>query len=137
MGYLGDTRMLERVQKRWTRAVRGLENLTYEERLRRLDLFSVKGRLLRADLVMVWKIFNGKSAVTPEVIFTPNPSSRRGHGLKLFMPRSNLEIRRRSFAVRTISEWNNLSTETVMAQSLDTFKRLLQRDLGQRLYEIV
>ena len=135
MGYLGDTRMLERVQRRWTRQVRGLEDTPYEQRLRALNLFSIQGRLLRADLIMVWKIFNGLCAVSPEQLFTLNPSGRRGHPRKIFIPRSNLDIRKRSFAIRIIDDWNSLPTETVMAGSLNVFKHLLQSDLGQRLFD--
>ena len=135
LGYLEDLRQLERVQRRWTRSVVGLEETPYGERLRLLDLFSMQGRLLRADLIMVWKIFNGLCAISPDQVFTMNPSSRRGHSLKIFLPRSNLEIRKRSFAIRVVNDWNSLCETTVTSQSLDTFKRLLQRDLGQRLYD--
>ena len=135
LNYVGDLRLIESIQRRWTRSVRGLENASYDQRLQQLDLFSMKGRLLRADLIMVWKIFNGHCAISPDQLFTMNSSSRRGHPLKIFVQRPSLEVRRRSFAVRVVRDWNSLPAETVMAQSLETFKRLLQRDLGQRLFE--
>ena len=134
-GYVGDTRMLERVQRRWTREVRGLEDLPYSQRLKQLDLFSFQGRMLRSDMIMVWRIFHRKSAATPEVLFTMTDSSRRGHNLRIFLPRFNTDLRKRSFAIRVIADWNGLSPNTVNAQSLTTFKRLLQVDLGQRLFD--
>ena len=52
--------MLETVQRRWTRNVEGLSEMDYAARLTQLELFSVKGRLLRANLVKYWKIIHGK-----------------------------------------------------------------------------
>ena len=134
LGYAGDTKMLERVQRRWTRKVRGLENSEYGDRLRQLNLFSVQGRLLRADLIMVWKIFNGKCAVSPDSLFLMNLQSNRGHNLKIYKPRYNIDIRKRSFAYRVIDNWNSLPSSVVNAQSLSTFKSLLQNELGPRLF---
>ena len=137
LGYLGDLRSLERVQKRWTREIRGLEDLPYSERLRRLNLFSVQGRLLRSDMVLTWKIFAGECAIHPSQLFELSASARRGHPRKIFLPRSNLEIRRRFFAIRVIHTWNALSEETACAATLRIFKRLLHRDLGQELFNYV
>ena len=134
-GYAGDLRKLERVQRRWTRKMRGLENLSYPERLHRLDLFSVKGRLLRADLIMVWKIFNGKCAISPEQLFVMSSFTYRGHNLKIYKPRIRLDIRRRSFACRVVADWNALSSTTVNCQTVESFKKHLQEDLGHKLFE--
>ena len=136
MGFVGDMRRMERLQRRWTRSVSGLENLPYDQRLSRLDLFSFKGRLLRADMIMVWKIMHGECAIRPNDIFEMDSSNRtRGHPLKIKVNRTNLSVRSRYFSSRVINPWNALSSEAVLANSLDSFKGRLHRDLGSKLFE--
>ena len=134
-GYLGDLRLLERVQRRWTRSILGMGELTYGERLRRLDLFSVQGRLLRADLILTWKIFAGECAIQQPQLFTLNDSSRRGHSKKIYVPRTCRDVRKWFFSVRVVKAWNSLSEQAVSSTSLNQFKTFLHRDLGQQLYE--
>ena len=82
VGYLGDVRLLERIQRRWTREVSGLGVLFYGERLKRFDLFSFQGRLLRTNLIIVYKILHNKCAIGVEEVFLLNRfSNTRGHQL--------------------------------------------------------
>ena len=58
MGYLHEVRLLEGLQRRWTREITDVSFLEYTDRLRVLDMFSVYGRLMRIDLVKIWKASN-------------------------------------------------------------------------------
>ena len=53
--------MLERVQRRATKMILSLRNLLYEERLKRLVMFSLRRRKLRGDMTEVFKMIQGKS----------------------------------------------------------------------------
>ena len=132
-GYVQDVRLLERVQRRWTRHIDGMTGLSYGERLRALNLYSVQGRLLRADLIQYWKILNGHSCIAPNDLFQHPPHSiTRGHCLKVFPPVTVTDVRKRFFSVRHISMWNSLPTDAVCAPSVPHLKRVLDTCIPTR-----
>ena len=135
MGYVGDLKLLERIQRRWTRVISGLEGMQYGDLLRRLNLFSFQGRMLRADLILVWKIFHGYSAIEPSDIFVPPQlDTTRGHPFKIAVQRCRLDVRKSFLSVRVVQGWNSLAPETVMASTLDTFKSLLHCEIAEELF---
>ena len=125
-----DIDKLEKVQRRATKMIEGMESLGYLERLRILNLTTLETRFLRADLIEVYKIFKGLDKLDPERFFdVADGATGRGHSLKLFKRRVRLDVGKYKFGSRVCDEWNGLAEDVVMAGSLVTFKTKLDHHL--------
>ena len=82
--YAKDKVLLEKMQHRFTRMIVGMKELPYEERLRRLGLWTLEERRVCADLIEVHRMSKGLSKVKFDYFFEYATDSRtRGHHLKL------------------------------------------------------
>jgi len=76
-----DIDLLERVQRRATKMIRGLEHLSYKDRLRELGLFSLEERRLQGDLLEAFQYLKRTYKRAGEGLFTRAYSdSTRGNG---------------------------------------------------------
>ncbi|GAB0192633.1 hypothetical protein GRJ2_001728600 [Grus japonensis] len=130
--YRRDMELLERVQRRATKLIRGLEHLCYEDRLRDLGLFSLEKRQLRGDLIVAYQYLNGAYRKAGEGLFMRECSDRtRGNGFNLKEGRFRLDIRKKFFTVRVVRPWHRFPREAVAAPgSLAVFKARLDGALG-------
>jgi len=91
-----------------TKIIRGLEQLSYEERLTEVGLFSLEKRRLWKDLILAFQYLKGAYKQEEEQLFTRVDSDRQGGTVLNWDRRFRLDIRRKFFTQRVVTHWNRL-----------------------------
>ena len=123
-----DIQKIEKVQRRATKMIKEIRNLTYEERLKVCNLTSLENRRKRYDLIETFKIMKNFSKIDAAKLFKMRKSNTRGHNMKIFKEHSRLNIRKYFFSQRVANNWNLLPAETVNSKSLGIFKTKLHKE---------
>ena len=103
--------------------------MSYQERLERLDLTTLKERRERGDAIEAYKILTNKYDVEASTWFTPlvnrdgAASTRATSGfLNLDRREARSDMRQNQFSIRVIPKWNELPDEVKNQTTLNGFK---------------
>ena len=125
--YKTDALEIEKVQRRATKLVPELKELSYEERLKSLNITTLAYRRKRADVLQVYRIINEIDNIPFSAFFVYSKTSTRGHQFKLEKPRASTKLRQNSFSHRVINDWNNLPEVAVKCKTINSFKNALEK----------
>ena len=119
---------VEKIQRRATKLIPELKHLSYDDRLRTLNLPSLEHRRRRGDMLQTFKILNGIDRVDPKLFFEISAgSSTRGHHQKLVKKHARFGTRQSVFSQRVINDWNSLPADVIESPSLNAFKSRLDK----------
>ena len=124
--------IIENVQRRATKQVPELRDLSYEERLRKINFPTMAYRRLRGDMIETYKILTKKyDCKLPHVLNLNNNEANnrplRGNALKLYKNRARLDIRKYQFSHRVVDTWNTLPDRVVTCKTTLAFERNLDK----------
>jgi len=100
---------VRKVQRRFTKMIKGMKGKSYEERLQKLNLWSLEERRNRQDVIEVFKICKGLSRIRPEELFHLDDRGKdtRGYSVKLVKVRCS-GTPKDIFSNRVLKRWNQL-----------------------------
>ena len=125
----GDIVELEKVQKRAFRMISDMGNLSYEGKLKKLNVQSLESRRTRGDMIDTYKYLNGFYDIDPNRLFTfvrdRHNKDTRSYSHNCLVPeKTNLNIRKYFYTNRITSTWNSLPSDVKAATSVNNFKNL-------------
>ena len=135
---ISDIDMLENVQKKAVNMISGLSARDYTEKLKELDLWSLKKRRVMFDMIQVYKIANKIGNINCSLKFYRDrddsvPTRNQSDPLNLVKNRPNLDVRKNFFCDRVVDTWNKLPGEIKHSGSVQIFKRSLVKYMKQQI----
>ena len=129
---VGSSDLLERIQRRFTKRIRGFYHLSYEERLSRLNLPLLKHRRDFLLGCLVYKLVHNILAVPlHEVGLQLSTTHTRTGGLKLLVPRPLCTTFHNCVIFRAVMFWNSLPYNIINCTSFTSFRYALYNHICQ------
>ena len=137
-----DIEIMEKVQQRAIRAMTDVRGNSYEEKLERIGLTTLKERRVRGDLIETFKVLKGFDNVNRDEWFDirngeearpTRANTRIEEGVEirrndvLYKPKTRTELRSNFFTVRIVRMWNELPDEIKDAKTVTAFKSMYDR----------
>ncbi|KAF2351979.1 hypothetical protein FHG87_017261 [Trinorchestia longiramus] len=117
---------MEKIQRKATKMIPELRNLSSERHLQRLELVYLEQRRQRGQLIETFKYLHGLNDVTLEGLFEKDGNVRtRNNGQKLLWRNFKTSQAMNLFPVKIAATWSQLSENTVSAGTVNTFKNRL------------
>ena len=131
-----DSQELEKVQRRATKLVKNLSDMSYPARLRALNLPSLVYRRKRADMLQMYRIVTEIDKLDKDNIVKMDLGERtRGHTFTLCKNRAITREKRNTLGSRAVNDWNTLSDYVVSAENLMQFKIRLEKEWNCKEYK--
>ena len=132
---------IERVQRRATKMLATLQDLSYSQRLEKLKLETLEYRRRRADLLETYRIMNGVHNIDQSCYCSLCPGKQmfpaslaqttRGHQMKVQIQHAT-GGRQHYFSSRVAHLWNNLNPNTINSKNINIFKNNLSQELPNK-----
>ena len=115
------------MQRRATQIVYDFWNLKYEERLERLNMFSLQYMRMRGDMIETYKIISGLEDVSSSQFFARSSMDNlHGNSLKQYQEHFHQVIHKEFFSQRVIDQWNGLPEEVVKSENVEQFQEFIR-----------
>ena len=123
-----DIDKLERIQRAATRWVPELKNLSYEDRLKRLNLPSLEERRTRGALITLYKCKTGMMVTDSQSFIPFSDRETRGNNKKIKQKRGDKDVRKYFFPdPKLTDDWNKLPEQIVNAKNINQLKKLYDK----------
>jgi len=124
--------LIESIQRNFTRRIICNDGISYQDRLKLLNLETLERRGIKNDLIKAYKIIWLNYGDIGLFNLSANKLGTRSNGVKLSRdPLPDLDCRKFFYSNRVVKLWNDLKRETVLAKNLPSFETLLDADLPQ------